>query len=306
VIVEFIQDTRTVFMQVKEQLLEMGLPEVWRVIFYVFDYQGALLCLLPCIALQLMIPAQPISRDSWRQLAFDWFYPIIVITLTARLTAVGIEGIHYAYAWILPAPKERVLDDLPIAAQFVLIFLVQDMSRYWSHRLRHRVRWFWHFHTIHHSQTRLSPTTTHRTHPVEALTGALVVSLPMGIIGGDLTPWVYVGVTSVFWDFFLHSNIKTNLGLFGYVIASPQYHRVHHSISVEHRDCNFSDRLIVWDWMFGTLCFDRKTYPPTGVSNTDHLAVVPAGPWSMVKLWFVHVAYPFQMIFQDWKQSRVR
>jgi sterol desaturase/sphingolipid hydroxylase (fatty acid hydroxylase superfamily) len=66
---------------------------------------------------------------------------------------------------------------------------------------------------------------------------------------------------------FIHANIKTNLGLFGWVFTSPQFHRVHHSSDPVHAYKNFGVYFSIFDWLFRTGCLDRNVYPETGISD---------------------------------------
>ena len=45
----------------------------------------------------------------------------------------------------------------------------------------------------------------------------------------------------LFYDFFIHSDAKINLGWLGKFIVSPQNHRVHHSSLKKHYDKNFGE-----------------------------------------------------------------
>ena len=56
-----------------------------------------------------------------------------------------------------------------------------------------------------------------------------------------------------FLAFFIHANVKTNLGPLKYILVSPQYHRLHHSIMPEHFDVNYGERLAIWVFLFGTM-----------------------------------------------------
>lgn len=58
----------------------------------------------------------------------------------------------------------------------VLIYLaVQDTCFYWSHRWMHRPRWFRLAHAVHHNSRPPTAWTAMSFHPIEAVTGAIVV-----------------------------------------------------------------------------------------------------------------------------------
>ncbi|CAN0605990.1 unnamed protein product, partial [Ectocarpus sp. 12 AP-2014] len=138
----------------------------------------------------------------------------------------------------------------------------------WSHRLRHTVRPLWFFHMIHHSQEHLNPFTTKRFHPFENLFHKVVVlTIPMAIIGANMEMWALYFLIDAAWDYLIHSNLRLNVRPLRYLIVTPQYHRIHHSRLPEHLNTNFSDRLPVWDHIFGTVSSDTRSYPPTGVPD---------------------------------------
>lgn len=284
-----------------------GVPTLCRLVHYLTDVKTWLLCLVPVLLLQRWAPARPMNRSSWSSLAHDWCYPLLSIGIASHLVVPVVNGVYDLGRSIWSTEVGVMVQAWHPGLQFVLAFVVQDFLRYLSHFLRHKVRWLWHFHAIHHSQENLNPGTTYRTHPLEALPSALLMTLPIGLIGIDPVPWIYAGVTSLFWDLFIHSNVRTNLGLLGKFIVSPQHHRVHHSALPEHFDRNYGERLTLWDWLFGTLARDRSIYPPTGCGESRVLMERPQGWLQIPRSWMNHFLYPFGRMAADVRgRSRAR
>jgi sterol desaturase/sphingolipid hydroxylase (fatty acid hydroxylase superfamily) len=50
----------------------------------------------------------------------------------------------------------------------------------------------------------------------------------------------------------LHANLSWTYGPLRYAIASPAFHRWHHSSAEEGRDRNFAGFFPLWDLLFGT------------------------------------------------------
>ena len=144
---------------------------------------------------------------------------------------------------------------------------------YVSHRLRHKVKWLWYFHSIHHSQEHLNPMTGDRSHFVDQIVREAIATVPIAFVGGAPTTWSIFIVVRTFWAFFIHANVKTNLGPLKYIFVSPQYHRLHHSIMPEHFDVNYGERLAIWDFLFGTMAKDFNCYPPIGVKGIERWVV---------------------------------
>ena len=59
----------------------------------------------------------------------------------------------------------------------------------------------------------------------------------------------------------LHANLKWTYGPLRYVVASPAFHRWHHTCAEEGRDKNFAGFLPVWDLLFGTFFMPKGRQP---------------------------------------------
>src|SRR5205085_1899313 len=70
----------------------------------------------------------------------------------------------------------------------------------------------------------------------------------------DLTRAYSAGLAFVlsFWGFYIHTNLNLHFGVVNRMLCTPQLHRLHHSIRVEHHDCNFAAIFPIYDVIFGT------------------------------------------------------
>ena len=170
----------------------------------------------------------------------------------------------------------------------VTLFVVDDYSRYWTHRALHRIPILWEFHKIHHSATTLTPLTVFRTHPVEAIIfsfrGALVQGTVVGIgfamFGSNLNLLTILGANFLSVLFHaLGSNLRHSHIPLRYPswlerwLVSPAQHQLHHSVSEEHFDKNFGVAFACWDLIHGTHHFSQArclTYGLSGQFNCDH------------------------------------
>lgn len=269
---------------------------LWRLVHYLTDIKTWAVCLMPVLLLQRASPARPPARSALTSFVFDWSYPVLTIGISSWLVLPVVQGVYDFGKSHLSLGFSDYIGTWPLIIKIMFAFVLQDFLRYVSHFLRHKIRWLWSFHAIHHSQVNMNPCTTHRTHPFEAMVGSFLITLPIGVLGIEPVPWIYAGVTSMFWDLFLHLNVRTNLGQLGKVIVSPQYNRVHHSALQEHYDCNYGERLVLWDLIFGTLCRDRSVYPPTGCPESSLLMERPKGMFWIPQYWFQQFFYPFRQI----------
>ena len=142
------------------------------------------------------------------------------------------------------------------------VFVVGDFSRYFLHRLMHRIPALWVFHQIHHSASTMNPFTVYRVHPVESflyglrgtLSTGLVTGVFMWLFGTSLSGYDILGVNAIGITFnalganLRHSHVWLSYGpLVEKIFISPAQHQIHHSRHPEHFDKNFGICLSLWD-----------------------------------------------------------
>lgn len=167
----------------------------------------------------------------------------------------------------------------------VLIFLLQDLFAYLYHRAAHRWGWLWAAHKYHHSASEMTVFTTDRVHPVEQAIGLFWVGLPLALVRVESHTVLLFFLALKVHGYLKHSNVLSGWGWIGRnLLVSPGMHRVHHGVETACHDCNFGDRLVIWDRMFGTL----KSVPdirlgevPIGLSEDDG-GQVAAAYWGRV------------------------
>jgi sterol desaturase/sphingolipid hydroxylase (fatty acid hydroxylase superfamily) len=140
---------------------------------------------------------------------------------------------------------------LPFVLQVIAALVVADFFSYWVHRLFHQAP-LWRFHAVHHSSTRLDWLSAARNHPVGEALGRVLGVLPVLLMGIDPRVLAVVGPVIGLWAILLHANVPWGFGALRYVIATPIFHRWHHSREVAARDKNFAGLFPIWDLMFGT------------------------------------------------------
>ena len=179
----------------------------------------------------------------------------------------------------------------------VSFFVIDDFSRFYVHRLMHRIPVLWAFHQVHHSAETMTPFTIFRTHPIEGLIFALRTSIVQGIVisiflflfGSKVDLITVFGASAgvvIFHSLgsnLRHSHIKIRypraIELF---FISPGQHQIHHSTEKRHFDKNFGVALAVWDFIFGSLLHSESQIHKFGLAtrfgekhNLLHLYVEP-------------------------------
>ncbi|MCW5906725.1 MAG: sterol desaturase family protein [Chitinophagales bacterium] len=169
---------------------------------------------------------------------------------------------------------------------WVFAFVLYDFIFYWSHRLQHEVRFFWCFHSVHH--------TTQEMRLASAVRGPVIEFV--------MTPWFFIWMCwlgihplmfitvrtfSRIWGVLEHINEKFvgHHPWLNKIFITPDVHRVHHGKNYRYLDMNYSEILSIWDRMFGTYQeYDEK--PVYGVLkeiNPDNFWEVQTHAWK--ELW---------------------
>jgi tetratricopeptide (TPR) repeat protein/sterol desaturase/sphingolipid hydroxylase (fatty acid hydroxylase superfamily) len=199
-----------------------------------------------------LMPCNP-GMYWWKNLrsaATDFIYWFLMpLFLRLGRTLLLWAGIRLLFGGTEPQPVP--VKHLPLWQQCILVLLIQDVLLYLIHRLFH-TRLGWKFHAIHHSPTVLDWMSTARFHPINhllAFTLADVVVLLMGFSAEALlvlTPFnlVYSAMT--------HANLNWTFGPLRYVLASPVFHRWHHTTEKEGLNKNFASTFPFLDLLFGT------------------------------------------------------
>src|SRR4051812_4108821 len=164
---------------------------------------------------------------------------------TVLMRAVGDPVL----GWLEPFHAEA---GRPAAWRIASAFVLSDLFGYAAHRALHRVPVLWRFHRIHHEATELRWLDAWRQHPVDFVIQGLAVGIPGALLGASLTDLVSVVLLRKLWTSFLHSDIRARFGPLEWVVATPAFHRVHHSADPAEYDRNFAGTFPFWDALFGT------------------------------------------------------
>ena len=124
-----------------------------------------------------------------------------------------------------------------------MCLLLADFLAYWTHRVFH-ARWLWPFHAVHHSSTTVDWLSSVRLHPVNDVVARVVQVLPlywMGFNAGALAAFVPF---LTFYALVLHANVNWSFGPLRFIVASPVFHRWHHTSEEEGLDKNFAQSMV--------------------------------------------------------------
>lgn len=239
------------------------------------------------------IPARTLARPGVRSDA-AWYVVqafvaggvapwAVYIALVPLMLALGMGAPDFFRGF---GPAART----PFWLQVPIVFVLADFLSYWQHRLFH-TRHLWAVHAVHHSSRQLDWLSSGRFHPLNEIGVQLVNVVPVLACGFHAGTFLVLAPFTTWYVVFLHANVPWSLGPLRFLIASPAFHRWHHTSAAEGRDKNFGGVLSVWDVLLGTFYMPRGRAPLTfGVDDP-----VPEG-------FLAQLAYPLQPA--RWRRRR--
>jgi len=248
--------------------------------------------------------AKPVySKASVLSVAFFhdclWFFlDALFLAILMPIYQIRLSHFYHSYlGWL----RVGMIETWPLAGQILVAVLVSDFIRWFHHLLRHKILLFWYFHTVHHSQRDMNLFTDLRVHPVERLIEAGIAFIPFLSLRTDIALASLAGwhLFGSWYARFYHSNVKTDLGILRYIIVTPQSHRIHHSLKMEHRDKNFGAIFSVWDRLFGTQYRVYDKYPETGLDDPGFPHETELGWHRTIGTFLCQLVYPFQLAFRS-------
>lgn len=219
------------------------------------------------------------SGPWWRRegLVTDFCYWFVIPVFT-RFIRIGllvagaalIFGIHdQAELSAFFEQGHGPLAVFPFWLQVIFYLFASDLLLYWVHRVFHGGT-MWKYHAIHHSSEDVDWISAARFHPVNLILGTVMVDVALLLAGiapavlGLLAPF------NVIMSAFVHANLNWTLGPFRYVLASPVFHRWHHTAAERGGSKNFAGTFPVWDLMFGTFHMPENELPDAyGIGEPD-------------------------------------
>lgn len=188
----------------------------------------------------------------------------------------------------------------PLAGQLLFFLVTHDLYIYGFHRLQHRVPLLWRLHEAHHSVPQVDWLSGVRSHALEILINQTVEFAPIVLLGAGPAVPVLKGAISAIWGMFIHANLDVRLGRFQYVVNGPEMHRWHHATDRAAYDKNFSTKLAIWDWLFGTAYFPEPSLRKADEYGLSYVRYPEHFPLD----YFVQQAYAFRpVVFPDASES---
>jgi sterol desaturase/sphingolipid hydroxylase (fatty acid hydroxylase superfamily) len=125
----------------------------------------------------------------------------------------------------------------PVA--WVVLFVLDDFTYYWFHRVSHECRFWWAAHVNHHSSQEYNLSTAVRQPWTGLLAGTWLPWIPIALLGFPPAMMLTMQGLNLFYQFW-----------------------VHHAANPRYLDRNYAGVLMIWDRMFGSFEAERDDEPP--------------------------------------------
>jgi sterol desaturase/sphingolipid hydroxylase (fatty acid hydroxylase superfamily) len=204
------------------------------------------------------------KRDLVTDLCYWFFIPVIT-----RFLRIGLLIAAAAIVFQITTAQGLVafyenghgpLATLPLFAQGIIFLIGEDIILYWTHRWFHGAK-MWKYHAVHHSSEELEGISAARFHPVNLFLGSVAADVVLLFAGISPNVFLVLGPLTIAHSAFVHANLDWTLGPFKYVIASPVFHRWHHTAPDRGGEKNFAATFPVLDLIFGTFYMPEGELP---------------------------------------------
>jgi len=197
-------------------------------------------------------PYLVISKNRTRHTIRNMSLMLIYIFFAAPINYLGVLWFEY-----VDRKGFGLLNVFHISGltKIVIGLFLLDLGDYFYHRLSHKWKIIWGYHRVHHGDHLMDVTTGYRFHPFESL-GLLGTQIISSFIFG-----YGLGTVALYYTLYIplvimqHANVRFPYFFekyAGYLISTPDFHRVHHSYPKSLTDSNYGDLFSVWDRLFGT------------------------------------------------------
>lgn len=190
-----------------------------------------------------------------------------VQTLIVFSSAIGLAS----YITPMSEPGHGIWPrDWPLWAQIILGIYVSEFALYWSHRIAHEIPFFWKFHAIHHSVTKLWIINTGRFHFIDSLKSVVMGMTVLLLVGAPMEVLTWLSAITAYVGILTHCNVEMRFGPLSYVFNTPGLHRWHHSRDLREGNMNYGENVVLWDMLFGTW-FNENRRPPANIGISEQM-----------------------------------
>jgi len=221
--------------------------------------------------------------EKWMPHEREWHNPdgqniaSILHTLSSKGTVQGILifGGTIGLLVMFENPTHGVwtfmgIDEWPLWAQVSLGVVAAEFGLYWVHRAGYELPFFWRFHAVHHSVTKLWFLNTGRFHFIDSLLSIVLAMVILFALGAPLEIMKWVSAITAFIGMLTHCNVEMRFGVISWIFNTPGLHRWHHSKDLKEGNRNYGENVMIWDHLFGSY-YDADYRPPADIGMKDYM-----------------------------------
>jgi sterol desaturase/sphingolipid hydroxylase (fatty acid hydroxylase superfamily) len=218
-----------------------------------------------------------------------------VVSLSSGLFVFGFEALADFFFYLALCYwlyQHRIFDLGFKWYAWLLCFVLYDLMFYASHRLQHRVRVLWCFHSVHHTSTEMRLTS--------AVRGSIfdfIYNPPffvwLCVLGIHPLMFIVVRTFSRLWGILehIHESAFGHTPFLNKIFIMPDVHRVHHGKNRIYLDRNYAEIFSFWDRLFGTYT-EYSEQPVYGILkpvDDNSFMEIQFSPWKQLARDFKNV-----------------
>lgn len=204
--------------------------------------------------LEGIVPLYNVAYKKWKHALPNLFFTVTTIIVNFPLAFLLVKTSDWAIA-----NKFGIINWLPTMPLWAYVFLglalLDLIGAYLAHLVEHKVKFLWMVHIVHHTDHHVDTTTANRHHPLESLIRYIFTLIGVFTVGAPIGVIMFYQSLSVVLSQFNHANIKLPTKVdkaLGWVLISPDMHKVHHHYVLPFTDSNYGNIFSWWDRLFGT------------------------------------------------------
>lgn len=215
-------------------------------------FAGTLVALFAGIIVERLVPYRLAWNKKQDDLKTDLTSAVMLVAIVDPLLKLaGPIAVIAVYEWF-DVSQSIWLGSMPLYVQLIVVTLLIELGRYWSHRLHHAVKPLWWLHAMHHSSKRLYVINNMRFNPINYILNFLIGVFPVLFLTPSTEALLGYLALSQPVLMLQHANIDLKNGWLNFVFSTNELHRWHHSTDTRKANSNYGNAIVLWDQIFGT------------------------------------------------------
>jgi sterol desaturase/sphingolipid hydroxylase (fatty acid hydroxylase superfamily) len=219
------------------------------------------------IILERIIPYE----KEWHPTGKEWLRDATYFGLVCCAGAYG-QGLVASIATHIASTSHH----LNLMLEIPLALMLSSLASYSFHLLGHVNKFFWQAHGIHHTPTKVNVANNGVTHFIDVIVRAIVSQVPLFLLNFSAESMFISLAFTAMQGYFIHANVNMKMGPLNYLIATPESHRLHHSLDLAEAQ-NYGTATMLWDIVFGTFTWMENRVPlGLGIQNRHEFPATAA------------------------------